>query len=215
MWQAIYSDSPDTLERVRGIGGWLACVVALALGGAARAETNDAVERAKQHFEAGRALFTLGEYARAAREFEDGNRLAPRPRFLLNLGHCYRHLGDRERALAAYREFVQQVPESDLDRAEAVRFLAELERAAPPAPAPEPVVTPAPPPAPSPAPALVAPVQTPAESVHARRMRRYWWIIPASAVVVVGVALGAYFGSRPSSSEPDCSVTSLGCIDLR
>jgi hypothetical protein len=42
-------------------------------------------------------------------------------------------------------------------------------------------------------------------------MQRHWWIIPVSAVVVAGVAVGLYFGLRPA----DCPTSaSLGCIDV-
>src|SRR5262245_2865864 len=131
----------------------------LLLSAGARAETAQEVERAKNHFEAGRALFQLGEYQRAAREFEAGNQIAPRPRFLLNMGHCYRKLGQREKAVDAFRSFLSQASPADPDRPVASKFLEELERELKPPPVPEP-----PPPKPivvTPPPVIVQPAPAP------------------------------------------------------
>src|SRR5262245_19551917 len=194
----------------------LVVVTLLALASAACAETADEIERAKNHSEAGRALFTLGEYQRAAKEFETGYKIAPRPRFLLNLGHSYRKLGERDKAIDAFKTFVAQVPENDPDRATAAKFLEELERekaaAAPPPPPPRPPPVVAPPPPPPPV-AVVARTEPPPQKSG---IRKYWWIIPVAAVGVAVIVVGAAVGATSSSSaEPDCSMTSLGCIDLR
>jgi tetratricopeptide (TPR) repeat protein len=190
----------------------LVLLALLALASPARAESPEELDRAKNHFEAGRALFTLGEYGRAAREFEAGYKIAPRPRFLLNLGHCYRKLGERDKAIDTFKTFLSQVPENDPDRPTAARFLEELERERAAATAP-----PSPPPERATPPPVVAPLTTRTEPPRQKSgIRRYWWIIPVSAVVVSAIVIGAVVGATSSSTaEPDCSMTSLGCIDLR
>jgi tetratricopeptide (TPR) repeat protein len=176
-------------------------LVALLLPLFARAESADDLARAKTHFEAGRALYQLGSYPEAVREFTAGHQLAPRPQFLLNLGQCYRKLGDLEQARAMYQRFLGEVAADDPQRAEAEEVLAVIERSL--ADNPPPVVAAAP--AASGATVKPAPRDKPF-------IKRHWWIIPASVVVAgVGVGLGVYYGTRSSSP---CSSANLGCWNL-
>ncbi|HEY2743452.1 MAG TPA: tetratricopeptide repeat protein [Polyangia bacterium] len=191
----------------------LACVASLAVS-EARAQplpqNDDPVTRARTHFEAGRALYQLGNYNEALREFAAGYQLAPRPQFLLNLGQCYRKLDDLTNARSMYQRYLHDAPASDAERPQAEQILAEIEKQiadeqAKNAP-PPPVIAPAP---------VAAPVTTLAVIAPPPRrswIKRNWWIIPVGAVVVgVGVGLGVYYGTR----APDpCSGASLTCWDL-
>ncbi len=172
-------------------------------------QNDDPVTRARTHFEAGRALYQLGNYNEALREFAAGYQLAPRPQFLLNLGQCYRKLDDLTNARSMYMRYLHDAPPTDPERPQAEQILAEIDKqiaeqhtkTAPPVVAPTVVATPA-------AATLTQTAPPPRKSW----IKRNWWIIPVGVVVVgVGVGLGVYYGTR----TPDpCSGASLTCWDL-
>jgi hypothetical protein len=210
------------------IGALMSLVLVSAL---AYAEGDD-IARARSHFEAGRAMYRLEQYSDALREFSAAYQLLPKPQFLANLGLCYDKLGDGardgdqkremyEHARDMYQKYLAEAPPKDAVRDQIAQLSAELDKkltALPPPAPPKPrVVEPAPaPPAPQPAPPASATQAPPAATVQTATppkksfIKRHWWIIPVSAVVVAGVAVGIYFGVR--STGPDCSSASLGCI---
>ena len=161
------------------------------------------LERARAHYEAGRALFSLGNFQDALREFTAGYQLVPRPRFLIDLGQTYRKLGRLEDAQTMYRRFLDQVPPGDPDRPAVRSLLDEVNQRIAQAPPPQAV---APAPAASPTHALV--VEAPPEKPPF--IRRHWWIIPTVVAVAAGAAVGIYFGVR--STRPDCGSAGLGCV---
>jgi tetratricopeptide (TPR) repeat protein len=205
----------------------MAMLAPLLLGAVAHAQSDDAVARARSHFEAGRALYNLKQYTDAIREFSAGYQLVPKPQFLVNLGQCYDRLGDGtqdptarrealEHARDMYKKFLDDAPPKDPLRDQVTGIFADLEKrlAALPAPAPKPVE-------PAPKPVEPTPVVAPVSTAPANNsdngpkkksaIARFWWIIPVAAVVVVGVSLGAYYGTRPSG--PNCGSATYGCID--
>jgi len=203
------------MALVRDIGLGLAV---LACAAAAHAQSNDDISRARTHFEAGRALYQLGNYDEALREFAAGYELAPRPQFLLNLGQCYRKLDNLEQARAMYQRYLHDAPVSDPERAQAQQILAEIDRqiadkqaAAAAAAAPPPTAPTGTTAAPASAPTATATL-TAAAPARKPWIKRNWWIIPVGAVVVgVAVGLGVYYGTR----APDpCSGANLVCWDL-
>jgi len=198
---------------IRRLSGVVVLVV-LACGVPARAQqpSADLVSRARTHFEAGRALYNLGNYTDAIREFSAGYHIVPKPQFLVNLGQCYRKLNDLPRARELYNKYLAEAPSDDPDREQVKQIVAELDgqiaAAHPIAPPPAP---------PAPPPSAAAPVaQDVALTTQAppRKpwIKRNWWVIPVGAVVV-GTALGVglYYGLQPK--QVDCSAASLGCID--
>ncbi len=189
-------------------------IAVLACAVSAHAQPDDNVARARTHFEAGRALYQLGNYNEALREFAAGYQLAPRPQFLLNLGQCYRKLDDLQNARAMYQRYLHDAPATDPERPQAQQILAEIDRqiadrqaAAAAAPPPPPA-----PPTESAAPAAAATTLTVTAPPKKPWIKRNWWIIPVGVVVVgVGVGLGVYYGTR----QPDpCSGANLTCWDL-
>jgi tetratricopeptide (TPR) repeat protein len=157
---------------------------------------------ARVHFQAGKSFYDMGQYRDALREFEAGYALAPRARFLLNIGHCHRNLDELEQARDSYRRFLAGVGENDPDRAEARQHLASVEEALakrpPPQPKPEPRVS-------APPAKLVQPASPPKRS----RLRHLAWAIPLGVVVVgVAVGVGVYFGTR---TDP-CAGATLACV---
>ncbi len=204
----------------------LVLLVSLACGGGAflasrpaQAQNEDARERARSHFEAGRALYNLKNYSDAIREFSAGYQLSQLPLFLVNLGQSYRRIGegssnpDAQRAAftqarAMYKKFLDDTPPGRSERDQVQQILVEIDgliAALPPPSIAPPVTNTAPEPSPEPAALVVA--APPRKSF----IRRNWWIFPVAAVVVAGVAVGVYFGTRPSGV--DCSSASLGCLD--
>ena len=165
--------------------------------------------RARTHFEAGRALYNLGNYTDAIREFSAGYQLVPRPQFLVNLGQAFRKLNDLERARDMYKKYLAEAPPNDPEREQVRQIVADLDMqiaALPPKPLPVPVVVKEAPPPPA---AVIVASEPPKKKSF---IQKHWWISPVAGVVVAGVAVGAYFGTRPSG-QVDCSAATLGCID--
>ncbi|HZS41659.1 MAG TPA: hypothetical protein VFF06_32740 [Polyangia bacterium] len=185
----------------------------------ARAEP-DPTAQAREHYEAGRALFKIGDYREAMREFALGYELSPKPEFLINVGHCHRRLGQLEQARDQYQRFLRDAPADNKRRHEVELLVAEVERELaaqrevkppPPVEPPRPVVvSPAPPPA-VPAVALVA---APAPPPKKSFIRRHWWIIPVTAVAVAGIAVGLGVGLTRGGNNP-CSDPSIVCVPVK
>lgn len=57
-------------------------------------------------------LFDAGRFAEAAAEYDRAYRSSGEPIFLLNMGICYRLLGDLGRALPLHEEYLRKAPES-------------------------------------------------------------------------------------------------------
>jgi Tfp pilus assembly protein PilF len=189
-------------------------VAALACWSAARAspdEETDEVRRAKTYFEVGRAHFKAGEFEAAARAFGEGYAVVPRSTFLLNMGLCYRHLKQLDRAEEAFRRFLQGAAPDDPYRTQARELLDEIlrERAGDMSPAtvlvpPSPVVMAVPPPAPGP---------SPAAERRRRRLRTLAWALPTGVVLATGLVVGLVLGLR--AGDAACGGERFGCLDLR
>ena len=110
----------------------------------------------KRHYKRGDDLFKQGRFLDAAREFEAGYAAAPRPLFLLNIGHSYRRGQELRKARGAYEDFLKADPTSSFraDVEDLIKTIddalgaSSLPAAAPPpavpSPAPLPTATPAP-----------------------------------------------------------------------
>jgi hypothetical protein len=158
--------------------------------------SDDAVARARTHFEAGRALFNLGNYTDAVREFSAGYQLSPRPGFLLNLGQCYRKLNDLPRAREMYQHYLRDASPDDPEVPQARSVLHEIEQYLqehPEASSPPPPTTTTGPEGThtgeNPPPLSPTTVVAPPPAAHKPWIKRNWWIIPVG-VVVVGAAVG-------------------------
>lgn len=69
-------------------------------------------ERARKLFEAGRAAYDIGDYSRALENFQQAYELSDRPQLLYNIGQCADRLRLDETALAAFRRYIQRVPDA-------------------------------------------------------------------------------------------------------
>src|SRR5581483_2584479 len=185
----------------------------LLLVGAAQAEELDLAGKARAHFEAGRAMYKLGNWAEALREFQAGYELAPRPQFLVNIAQAHRKLGDLPRAKEAFEKYLAASPPDSAERPQIERLIAELAReiAAQPPPVEKPPEAAAPvePPPPVEKSPIVEKPAAPVALVEAPPpkksfVKRHWWIFPVAGVVLAGVAVGIYFAVKPST---------VGCHD--
>ena len=198
-------------------------VVMMALfGHVARADEAVAAERARRHFEAGRALYHTGNYDEAISEFALGYDLAPKAEFLINIGLCQYRLGRLLPARENFRRFLRTAAPDNAQRGYAQEQLAEVEAAiAAVTPPPEAkvvakpeapkVVTPPPSPSLTLAPAADAArvTATPLASAHKKSWaRRNWWVVPVAVVVAGGGAVGLGLGL----SHNACSGSGV-CID--
>jgi tetratricopeptide (TPR) repeat protein len=186
-----------------------ALVIAAALGicaPAGGAPVDPDAERARSHFEAGQALYELGRYDEAVREFSASYTLSHHAALILNIGSCYRKLGDLSAARDVFKKFLAEAPPRDPYRPQVESILREIDATLA-------ARAPAPPPAPAPAPVTVTAPPAQVATAPPRRSfaRRHWWIFPVVGAVAVGAAVGIYFGVRGASS-PDCGSATLGCL---
>ncbi len=143
------------------------------------------------------------------------------PNYLRNIGRCYQNLGDPDKAISSFREYLRKAKGVKADeRAEIDGYIKEMEElkrrkdssaAAPPVDKPVeagPVPPPAPlPPAPAPSeasPVIAMPVSTPADAPASdgSPVYRRWWFWTIVAGVVVAGAVGVLVLSR--RADPPC-----------
>lgn len=186
-------------------------------------------KRAEAHFIAANALYEAGSYEEALREFLAGYELSPLPDFLLNAGQCYRKLGQLDKAVDMFNDYLASASTDDPWRPKVHKLIAEIRakqdeelvRAAPPpptAPAPAPSQSAVAPPAMVSSPASAGPTAislsaTPPSTAARRRpiVRRKWfWGVLAGGAVVVGgaIALGVALGA-PAKTYPTPALGSV------
>ena len=85
------------------------------------------IERARGHFMAGRAYYEDGRWQDAAREFQESYRITAHPDVLYNLGQAYDQGDERDRAIEAYRGYLDQRMDAP-DRERVERRIRELEQ---------------------------------------------------------------------------------------
>jgi tetratricopeptide (TPR) repeat protein len=193
------------------------------LVGVARADNVDA----RTHFQEATTHFALGEFAKAAEEYEAAFKLKPDPALLYNAAQAHRLAGNLPKALILYKNYLNLYPRSPnvaavraqiskLDEAiaagEKAKFnppsaTAEPERAVtePPPPAP---------PAPSTPPATVAPAApvSAAPVVEKRPYYKRWWfgVAIAGGVVVIAAVVTAVVVTQTSKTNPWNDVAAVG-----
>lgn len=100
------------MSRIAGVVGLAAVWAMLLVGARAAAEPSaQAVRAAKQHYTEGKKFQDAANYDAAVVEYEAAYKLAPKPVLLFNIGQCYRLKGDKERAIAAYEQFLAAAPD--------------------------------------------------------------------------------------------------------
>ncbi len=78
--------------------------------GTEAAPSPEAVEQAKQHYEAGKAFHDVGEYAKAADEYGQAYELVKMPVLLYNIAQVKRLGGEKQSALEYYEKYLAMDP---------------------------------------------------------------------------------------------------------
>jgi hypothetical protein len=204
-----------------------ACLLVLLSALAARVAHADEAE-GRRHWKQGQELYAQKRFLEAAHEFEAGYAVAPRPLFLMNIGHAYRRANELARAKTAYEALLRLQPDLQ-QRAEVEGYIKSIDDALSagetvvadqPRPQPSPPLA-SPPRTSEPAPrrpslppvAAAAPDEVPVyvesrETTASRApepevsiFRKPWFWVVTGAVVAGGVA-AAIIASRPSTSCP-------------
>ncbi|MSP93588.1 MAG: hypothetical protein EXR79_17650, partial [Myxococcales bacterium] len=118
----MHSSSPR-LGRVLGVV-LVACVVLVAT----TAGADDVRLTAQRHFAAGDKLFRAGDYRGAIAEFEAADALLPSPILAFDLALCHEQLGEQERAVLRYRDYLARSPMAP-NRADVEQRVARLDAA--------------------------------------------------------------------------------------
>jgi tetratricopeptide (TPR) repeat protein len=200
------------VEARRYTGGILLLVL-IAVQAPARADGGESAElQARTAFAAANYKEALDIYARLYAE-------TLHPTYLRNIGRCYQGLGDPDRAISSFQEYLRKARDlSQEQRAEIERYIAEMEqmkrsRVAAPAPPPPPALTP-PPETSSPplldSPATVTkPTSAPAEPEAAPVYTRWWFWATVAAVAAAGITTAVLLSADSSPSHGN-----LGALDL-
>jgi hypothetical protein len=207
---------PDNAARENQMRGpAVAVVVGLLLGSAARAE--DTRAQARVHFEQGRKLYQVGDYAPALDEFKRAFLLKEDPVFIFNIAQCHRQLGDVRQAIVFYRRYLGTNPPAT-HRRQVEKLIADLEHGQPappadPAPPPDQGVTlrPAAPPPEAPVARLT---RTPPPPPRDEPLYTRWWFWTGAAALVVGGVMGGLVLSRRTVPS-GCSAGLDYCASLR
>jgi tetratricopeptide (TPR) repeat protein len=213
-------------HRVVALLGVLA--FALALRSPARAED---AEAGRRYFKRGQELLKENDYRGAVRAFEAGYAAAPRVGFLLNIGNCYRKLGELSKARDHYWRFLDAAPKDHPSRPAVKDYLRAMEQieadgvsvdgasptrpVLPPPPPTEPTFRSA---APVARPLAARPPEGPAGGLtiidigppaqeKPSLFKRWWFWTLVGGVVAAGAA--TYVLTRPAGAA-SCSA-SLGC----
>jgi tetratricopeptide (TPR) repeat protein len=105
----------------------VALLLALGGTGASAGDPGAARAAARKHFERGTTLYQEGHYAEAAAAFEAAYQTLANGVVLYNLGQCYEKLGDLQRAMGYYRDYLRMVPNAE-DRPLVESLIARLEK---------------------------------------------------------------------------------------
>ena len=198
----------------RGLLAWVTAV-ALVLGATRAGADGDPREvKAREDFAAGRYQQALDAFAKLYAE-------TVHPTYLRNNGRCYQNMGDPDRAIISFRDYLRKKKEiTPEERAEVEGFIAEMEalkkrRSGVPAsssgdtPPPTSSITPLPT-APEPksggaAPeVLVSQPARPAEESSPVYMRWWFWTIVGAAAVGAGIGIAAATGAFTTTKNADC-----------
>ena len=147
--------------RSRARFGVLALCAALSSAHAAHAQSDNADELARRHFESGVAYLEESDYDNALKAFQKAYDLSKRPEILINIATVQERRADIDGAIVALKQYLDVAPNGE--HAETVRLrIQNLERRRPapaaPAPEPKPKVDVTPPPPPPPPPPVIEPV---------------------------------------------------------
>jgi hypothetical protein len=171
---------------------------------------------ARQAFAAGNYKEALDIYAKLYAE-------KLHPTYLRNIGRCYQNLGEPDRAISSFREYLRKAKGLSTDeRSEVEGYIGEMEdlqrkqaSAAQPQPTPAPVAPPvAPSPAPAPQPALMlnqSALPPVAEPTPFYKRAWFWGVV--SGVVVAATVGGLWAGGAFSAKSNNSCRAGFTCYN--
>jgi tetratricopeptide (TPR) repeat protein len=184
--------------------------------------------QAREAFAAGRYQEALDLYAKLYAE-------KLHPNYLRNIGRCYQDLGEPDRAINSFRDYLRKAKVSADERKEVEGFISEMEElkkkqerdkqaavpvaaapptekpvaAAPPPPAPPPPALAPPPPAAAPAPAVAVTAsgpESPAKDEPSPLYKKWWLWALVGAALAAGVGGAAAAGVFTKKDDAVCSM---------
>jgi len=174
------------------------------------AEVDGREMRAREAFAAGRYQEALDGFVKLYAE-------KLHPNYLRNIGRCYQNLGDPDKAISSFREYLRKAKAVGSDeRQEVEGYIKEMEElkrqreaAATPPPPPQPTVTSPPPPAIEPPrqPTLtLTQPPPPPEPVHeeAPVYKKWWFWTLIGGAVVGGLGIAAAAGAFTKTQDASC-----------
>ena len=197
---------------VLSAGTWLAVLLLLA-GSAVAAPPKDGREmQAREAFAAGKYQQALDVYVKLYAE-------KLHPNYLRNIGRCYQNLGDPEKAISSFREYLRKARNlAPGEREEIDGYIREMQQlqqtrdaathpTEDPARPPPPSVVPAPAPVPSPPPAgspvrLQAAAPPPPVPEAAPPVYRRWWFWSVIGAAVLGGTAAVLIARRGHDLVP-------------
>lgn len=169
-----------------------------------------------------REAFAAGQYQTALDLFVKLYAESLHPNYLRNIGRCYQNLGDPDKAISSFKEYLRKAKNLPSDEKQEVEsFIKEMEElkaqreaaAKPPEPMPPPVqpvppppVTPVAPPPPDPTTVHavdLTPKPQPAPATEASPIYKRWWFWAGIGVVAVG--LGALAATTVFAGKEDAN----------
>jgi tetratricopeptide (TPR) repeat protein len=107
----------------------LSAMLVIAVGATpARAQDDDpAMVKSERLFRKGKRYFSVGQFENALKAYQAAYDAKPLPDFLFNIAQCYRNLGDYERAVEHYRDYLEQMPDAP-NRGNVETTIRDLER---------------------------------------------------------------------------------------
>jgi tetratricopeptide (TPR) repeat protein len=197
-----------------GVLGLLVVAVLAATAPRAIAEVDGREMRAREAFAAGRYQEALDGFVKLYAE-------KLHPNYLRNIGRCYQNLGDPDKAISSFREYLRKAKAVGRDeRMEVEGYIKEMEEmkrqreaaaVAPPpttAPPPGPIVTTAPvePVAPPPVSLTLTqpPSTTPATPEETPAYKKWWFWTVIGGVVLGGLGIAAAAGAFTKTQDAAC-----------
>jgi len=182
-------------------GAWALCVVMLVMLGAPPARAQEEPPQPDQREVSARQLFAVGKYAEALELYSKLFAETGHPTYQRNIGRCYQNLGEADKAISSFREYLRQAKGLAAEQRTTVEgYIAEMEELKKKQEAERAKNEPPP---------GATVVSTPANDTHpaAHRSRLPAYIVGGAGVAALGA--GAYFGLRALSekhaADPYCS----------
>ena len=193
-----------------GVLGLLIVLAMATVSSRAIAEVDGREMRAREAFAAGRYQEALDGFVKLYAE-------KLHPNYLRNIGRCYQNLGDPDKAISSFREYLRKAKAVGTDeRKEVEGYIKEMEdlkrqreAAATPPPPPQPTVT-TPPPAIEPPPrqptlTLTQPPPPPEPAPEEAPVYKKWWFWTLiGGAVVGGIGIAAAAGAFTKTRDASC-----------